>query len=1130
VDCPACGHRNRPEARFCGDCGAPLSGSLRCPGCGAENPGGQRFCDDCGRQLEPAGEGPPARRAPQPRSAIPEHLAAKIRAGAGALEGERKQVTVLFADVVGSMELSALAGPERWRSMMERLFSLCCDAVLRYEGTVDKFTGDGIMALFGAPIAHEDHAQRACFAALRLQRELEPYAAELRRSAGLSLSVRVGLNSGEVIVGAIGDELEMDYTAIGHTVGLAQRMEQLAEPGTVYMAQSTAALAEGFLELRDQGEFEVKGAGEPLRVYELTGVGAARGRLEVSRERGFSRFVGRAEEMRVLEDALEQASADRGQVIGLVGEAGVGKSRLCHEFAQRARASGMPVYHVAAQAHTKGVPLLPVLRFMRTYFEIIERDTDQKARERIAGKLLLLDEGFADDLPLIFDFLSVRDPERPPPHMDPDARQRQLLGLTKRLIRAQSAREPGITIFEDLHWLDPASEVFLTNYVEAIHGTTSLAVANFRPQYRAEWMSKSYYRQIALTPLGEEAIGELLVDLLGTDPSLAGLPERIRGRTGGNPFFIEEVVQSLVEAGSLEGERGSYRLAGGAEEVAVPASVQAVLAARIDRLTEREKAVLQTAAVIGKEFSESLLAQAAQLERSQLQDALAALVAGEFVHEQELYPEVVYAFRHPLTQEVAYESQLADRRAAVHAAIARALLDQSPERMNERAALLAQHWEAAGERLEAARWNAVAGAWTGASDPKVSARHWRKVRELTDSLPRSEESVSLGLAARIAALQYGWRLGISHEDAEAIFNEADQIAAEAGDVRSRGVLLSVYGANRGINDGDVRGYLELSTQALAFAEESGDADLFMTAALSAFAPYLAGQYRAAIAVLDRALELADGDTGAGAGIAVECPYAYCLLVKGGSLLLLGELSEAARLIEAGAKLAGERGAAEELAWGHILFCQLAEARGCPEEMTGHAQQALEIAERIGDSFSHAWAWMWVGAAERALGSWRPAVEALERAGAISRERHTGTVIEPFRLALLAEARHGLGDRAGAVNAAEDGAALNREQGNVSGELAVSLARARVLSGGDGPEGRSEAAAALADLHELIRRTGARLYEPYVHVELAELARESGEEARWRDELTEARRLFTAIGAGGHAGRVAETLAGATDAG
>src|SRR3954453_10325702 len=373
MDCPACAHANPPDARFCGNCAAALVSAVRCGACGAENTGGQRFCNACGHDLQAS---------VPPQSSIPDHLARKIRESHLA-EGERKHVTVLFADVMGSMDLAEQQDPEAWRLIMERFVEILCDGVHRLEGTVDKFTGDGIMALFGAPIAHEDHAQRGCFAALHLQKELAVYAGELRRERGLSFSVRMGLNSGEVVVGTIGEDLGMTYTAIGHTVGLAQRMEQLAEPGSAYLTTYTANLVQGYVELEDLGEFQIKGASRPLAVHRLTGVGAARGRLDISRARGFSKFVGRNEELRVLETAWEQSVAGRPQVIGIVGEAGVGKSRLCDMFAQRCRAKGLPVYHTAGQAHAQSTPLVPVLHIMRSYFDVTDLDSGQTARERI---------------------------------------------------------------------------------------------------------------------------------------------------------------------------------------------------------------------------------------------------------------------------------------------------------------------------------------------------------------------------------------------------------------------------------------------------------------------------------------------------------------------------------------------------------------------------------------------------------------------------------------------------------------------------------------------------------------------------------------------------------------------------
>jgi class 3 adenylate cyclase/tetratricopeptide (TPR) repeat protein len=1110
MDCPSCGYANPAGARFCGGCATPLGDPRGCPSCGSPNPAGQRFCNSCGRAL------------PGSRSYTPEHLADKIRAGRGALEGERKQITVLFADVMGSMELAERSDPEEWGRIMDRFYSILCEGVHHFEGTVDKFTGDGIMALFGAPIAHEDHARRACHAALRLQHELASYAAELRRASGLSFSVRMGLNSGEVLVGTIGEDLAMEYTAVGHTVGLAQRMEQLAAADRIYLSRSTASLVEGYFVLDDLGEFQVKGASRPLRVHELKEVGAAHGALDVARERGFSRFVGRDKELGMLENALEQALAGEGQVIGIVGEAGVGKSRLCHEFAERHRAEGMPVYHVAAQAHAKSVPLLPVLEFLRLYFEIGDRDSDQTARARIARKLQVLDEAFDDDLPLMFDFLAVPDPERPPPRMDPEARQRRLLGVMKRLSRAQNAHEPGITMIEDLHWHDPASEVFLANHVEAVRGTRGLTVLNFRPEYHAAWMSRSYFRQVALAPLAGEALDEMLTDLLGSDGSLAGLAELIRERTQGNPFFVEELVRSLIEAGNLEGDRGAYRLTAPVEGTAVPASVQAVLAARIDRLEPREKTVLQAAAVIGKEVPGPVLERVVELDAEEIVSALRELVVGEFVYEQEIHPEALYAFKHPLTREVAYRSQLAERRAAVHAAVAQAIAEQYPERLDERAALLAQHWEAAGDRLEAARWHTRAAIWSGTTDPTQAVRHWRNVRELADALPRSAETVALGLGARISLLNYSWRVGIPRPEAEALFDEAERMASAAEDVRARAMVFATYAMARGLGKDDVRESVQLSREAIALAEESGDAGLYVAVASTCFGFAQTGDHREGMAICDRAIELAECDPTLGAGIVPFTPYANCLAVKGLHLGHLGDLAHALQLLDQGRALASERGEIEVAGWNHMWCNWLAYFQGEPEAALSHGQEGIEIAERIGGSFLRALGWFHLGLAERMRGDWPQAIETLERSLAMAREGGHGEH-DAWRLALLGECHLHLGDPERARILVNEGLEIARARGHRCDETHAQLALARVLLGSAGAAAHAKVEAALERALELAQATGGKAFEPLAHVELAELARQRGDEEERERKMREAHRLFTEIGATGHAERLAAEL-------
>jgi class 3 adenylate cyclase/tetratricopeptide (TPR) repeat protein len=1090
MDCSSCGHPNREGARFCAQCATPLIETVTCPSCGTAHPPAARHCDSCGQALSGAGSaagagaqthaGPGAAAGRDPRAYTPEHLAERIRGTRADLEGERKQVTVLFADVIGSMDLAERTDAEVWRRIMERFFVILCDGVHRFEGTVDKFTGDGIMALFGAPLAHEDHAQRACWAALTLHRELAAYAAEVRRSEGLSFSVRMGLNSGEVIVGAIGEDLRLEYTAIGHTVGLAQRMESLAEPGRAYLTEQTAKLVAGYLDLDDLGEFDVKGVSEPVRVHALAGAGGARSRLDISRARGFTRFVGREDELATLQAALEQSRDGQGVVVGVVGEAGVGKSRLCHEFVERCRRRGIPVYEAQCQAHGSAIPFLPVLQMMRSYFGVTEHDPDQQAREKIAGRLLLLDETFAESLPLVFDFLAVPDPHRPAPRMDPDARQRALLEMVKRLVHTSSQREPGINVLEDVHWIDPGSEVFLTQLVEVIPGTRNLTIVNFRPEYSAEWMRKSYYRQVSLLPLGTEAIRALLADLLGGDPSLNGLPDLIRERTTGNPFFIEEVVRTLVESGNLEGSRGAYRLVRPVDDATVPPTVGAVLAARIDRLSEREKSLLQSAAVIGREFARPVLARAAEIPEDELESALRALIAAEFLYEQELYPDAVYAFRHPLTQEVAYRSQLGERRAAVHRRVAQALEELYPEKLDERAALLAQHWEAAGDPLAAARWSARAATWVGLSDISEALRHWRKVSELTQALRDSAEASALALAARVWRLGYGWRLGISEQEASAHYEAGRELAQRSGDRASLLLITAAYATVRGLA-GHLDEHGELGEEVDRLSVEIGDPGLRMASlVVPIYSRWVRGRLGDALALADEAIALGAKDPAIGRGILLfVCPYAWCLLMRGLILAGMGYLEEAASELDRALRVAQEQGDFETQGWIHSCYVWLARCTEEHETVLSHATQSYEIAERIGDAFSRIFAIYFLGYARFMIGETSEAITAIERSIELGREARTGLEYESVRIAGLSEALLSAGDHQRALDAARESVALARERGNEAWLATCYRVLAEALLAGDGPGRVAAAKEALDQAAVAAEATGFRAELPFI---------------------------------------------------
>jgi class 3 adenylate cyclase/tetratricopeptide (TPR) repeat protein len=1092
-----------------------------CPACGTSLRPGARFCDGCGAAVTSP---PTAAPTPDVRDYTPRHLVEKILTSRTALQGERKQVTVLFADVKGSMELEEQLDPEEWSQIMHRFFQVLADGVERFEGFVDKFTGDGIMALFGAPIAHEDHAQRACWAALHLRDALRRYADELRIQRGMNFSTRIGLNSGEVVVGTIGDDLRMEYTAQGHVVGLAQRMEQVAAADRVALSEHTARLVAPYFALRDLGKLQLKGAAEPVGVFELESGGPARTRLEVARSRGFTRFVGRDREMATLEAALERARGGATQIVGVVGEPGVGKSRLCIELLARARALAIPVYEGHCLSHGRALPFHPVLQLYRAFFGIHETDPPAEARRKIAGTLVLLDERLREALPLLFDFLGLPDPDRPPPRLDPEARQRQLVGFTSEVARARSAREPAVLLIDDLHWIDPGSDAFLAPVIEAMSGTRTLWLLNFRPEYSANWMQRADYQQVALRPLGAEAIEELLRALLGGDTALAPLMARLRERAGGNPFFAEELVQSLVEAGALEGSKGGYRIAAPNAEPALPASVHAVLAARIDRLAEPEKRALEAAAVIGKEVSEPLLRRVCD-ETPELPAHLATLVRKELLYEQALYPEIVYAFKHPLTHEVAYRTQLGPRRARLHARVAEALEAMHAADADAHAALIAQHWSEAGEALRAMRWHARAAAWSGVRDLAEAMRHFEAVRRLAGAAPESSEVRTLVSAACIGLLSLGWRVGFSEGEAAAIFAEGIRLAERDEDLATRARLLDAYGVQRSII-GHALEARALVQEALGLAERLGDRS-FQVALHQrmGYLHFLLGDHSASLAWSEKGIALAEGDVKIGVHVFGYSPTLQNMSARIAVLARLGRGEPWVSTYEQTERLALQHDEIESAILNSVFRCETRILYGDSDAARSDGARAAQTAEQLGSPFwicftatNLAWACAETGAFEDALAT-------AERGLAAARGKYVW--FETILLARLSEARAGTGDIHGACDSAREGLAQYRRfpEMRESGVFAAYKIAGVLLRA----EGVSADAVEAVDLAErLTRETGFRALEPEALLVRAELERLRGDQAARRRALEEAHRILVEIGATARAARVAAELRGNSD--
>ena len=814
---------------------------------------------------------------------MPRHLAEKILTSKAALEGERKQVTVLFADLKGSMELLADRDPEEARKILDPVLERMIEAVHHYEGTVNQVMGDGIMALFGAPVAHEDHAVRACYAALRMQEAVRGYSEEARRAHGVNVQIRIGLNSGEVVVRAIGSDLRMDYTAVGQTTHLAARMEQLASPGSILLAPSTLPLVEGFVSVRSLGAVPVKGLAEPVEVREVTGVGPARTRLQAAASRGLVRFVGRDDELEHLRRALQRAGAGHGQVAAIVGAAGVGKSRLVYEFTHSHHLHGWRVLEATSLSYGRATSYLPVIGLLREYFAIGDRDDLRAIREKVTGRLFTLDRSLELALPALLALLDVPIDDPAWHGLEPAQRRQHTLDAVKRLLLREAREQPLLVVFEDLHWIDGETQALLDILVDALGSARLLVLVNYRPEYQHAWGSKSVYSQVRLDALPVETAEELLDALLGDDPSLAPLRPLLVKR--GNPFFLEETVRTLVETGALAGERGRYRLIHPIQAIQVPPTVQVVLAARIDHLAAEDKRLLQTASVIGKDVSLALLRTITDLSDDALHRGLDRLQAAEFLVETGLYPDLTYSFKHALTHEVASASVLQERKRSLHARIVDALEALAPERRAEQVERLAHHARGAERWEEAARYFRLAG--TKALDRSALAEAADAFEQALDAIgrlpetrERLEETVDLRLELRNAV----WPIGRLDRVLDSL-RGAQALAGRLGDRRRLGRVFTNLTGYLTLT-GDPKRAIEAAGEALAIASDVGDLGLRVSAENNlAWAHLTAGDFRRAVEIYRRVIATLEGP------LAQERLATYSIVTIGAHVFLVWALAE-----------------------------------------------------------------------------------------------------------------------------------------------------------------------------------------------------------------------------------------------
>jgi class 3 adenylate cyclase len=798
--CTKCGTEGQPHKRFCAECGSPLP--IGCPKCGAENAAKSKFCADCGTPLACSAQSAvdqlrTATSIAREISIAPEQADATV-----AIDGERKTVTALFADIKGSMDLLENLDPEEARVIVDPALKLMIDAVHRYGGYIVQSTGDGIFALFGAPAAHEDHPQRALYTALRIQEEMRRYAARLREAGNLPIEARVGVNTGEVVVRSLatGDG-HVEYTPIGHSTSLAARMQALAPTGSVATADATRRLCEGYFTFKPLGPARVKGVSEPVNVHEVTGLGALRTHFQLSLRRGLTKFVGRQHELEQMKRALELAKGSHGGVVAAAGDPGVGKSRLLYEF-KALSAFDCKVLEAFSVSHGKASSYLPVIELLKDYFEIGPGDDDRKRLEKVNGKIVTLDRSLEDTLPYLFTLLSLDSGEDPLVQMDPQIRRRRTQEALKRILFRESLNQPLIVIFEDLHWIDAETQGLLDLLVDSLANARILLLVNYRPEYRHEWGNRTYYTQLRLDPLGRESAEEMLDALLtspapaaltasaGEGAELARLKRLIIERTEGNPFFIEEMVQALFEDGSLQRD-GVVKLTRPLPQIRVPATVQAVLASRIDRLQPDEKDLLHMLAVLGRQFLLGLVQRVASAPADQLERLLSRLQVGEFIYEQPAFPEVEYIFKHALTQEVAYNSLLGERRKLLHERAGAAIEALYAGHLEDYIEELAHHYSRSDNKKKALQYLRMAADEAfKRSHHDEAITHSNLALRLLGSLPETSERSEAELALQLRLGQaFSATLGYGAPEVGKAFDRASQLTGLIENVDIRASVL-----------------------------------------------------------------------------------------------------------------------------------------------------------------------------------------------------------------------------------------------------------------------------------------------------------------------------------------------------
>ncbi len=1064
MQCLRCGCPNKATNEYCEGCGSALG--IECAACGHVNGPAARFCGQCSTALK------------HTAAAASNQAWQKVLRSLHAKGGERKRLTILFADICNSTSLiDRLGDPELGMRRLQPILDLMNEAVVRYDGVVNKSQGDGVMALFGAPQPHEDHAIRGCLAALAMQDGMI-------RIGDPDLRVRVGVHTGEVVVQAIEHGIYQTYDAAGANVHLANRMEQLADPGSILISNETYAAAKQFVEIEPLGTQTIRGIAAPLDVFKLRGLQNAPSSGVFRSGRRLSPLTGRDDQFSALLLELESTINRDGRVVGVVGEAGIGKSRLCFEFAEHCRGRDIRVFEARVLAHGKATPFQPVLQLLRDYFGLRTKEAIGISRSRVLDRLATLpvEEHFAL---VLLEFLGLADPHQLAPKLDPKARKTQLLDFVRTLPRSGPQETSTVVIIEDLHWIDSASVEFVEALADAVVGTGTLLVVNFRPGFVAPLMQRSHYRQISMPPLAPVQATSLLQDHLGNDASLALLTRNIVERAQGNPFFIEELINALVERGDFEGEKGAYRLKGGIDAIPLPTTVQAVVAARIDRLEEDAKQVLEVASVIGREISISILERVCGFDPSELSQAVQHLRRSELLYDVPPFEQRLLAFRHPLIQEVAYRSLLHARGRELHSMVAQAIESLFKDRAEERASLLAYHFEQAGENLKAAQQNMRAAVWIGANDPSQALRSWMKVRELLSDQPPSKPIDYLRMMACGQIVNFGWREGISAEDALIYFEEAKQLALALGDMRANALIHAAYGRILA-NGGSADEYVERIREAKVIADKGDDPSVQITLkAVLCHALWLSGLLREAlemnIEATDRAHEIAQFDRQT-LGFDIEI---WLIALRGRTLVMLDRQEEARPFLDRILELESSQVDPVHHVMPSMAYVDAAWAQENLGLAREHADRAFAIAIKSGNPYLRVYAQASRGLSHIVSGRLTSAIEDLSEALRFARCRKAGLENEPRILADLANAYRLNGEIQNSFSVVNEAIKVAIDRNARVPECLARIVHAQLLLSGTSDQ-KIAGGQELERAQALMRETGAMIFKAMIAPSMDEL--------------------------------------------